>query len=169
MKNIFLILSTLLLGNISNAQVAIGKPTVEGNNTLIDFVSGTTKGIILSSTTNDPSTAANGTFIYNTTDKKVKVKSNDEWLDLSDEGDSSATTNTIDATAVEVGNGVVIGKETSTKVGALVLESDDKALILPKIFRPDLNVKNPYPGMICFDTESNTLAVYDGTNWNYWK
>ena len=34
---------------------------------------------------------------------------------------------------------------------------------------PHLNVKSPYPGMMCFDTVSNTLAVFDGENWNYWK
>ena len=169
MKNIFLILSALLLGNISNAQVSIGKTSVEGNNTLMDFVSGTTKGIILSSIPSDPTSASNGTFIYNITDQKVKVKSNDQWIDLTDQGNSTATQTTYDTNAVEVGNGVIIGNENSSKVGALVLESDNKALILPKIYKPDLNVKNPYPGMICFDTESNTLAVFDGKNWNYWK
>ena len=169
MKNIFLILSALLLGNISNAQVSIGKTSVEGNNTLMDFVSGTTKGIILSSIPSDPTVASNGTFIYNSTDQKVKVKSNDQWIDLTDQGNSTATQTTYDTNAVEVGNGVIIGNENSSKVGALVLESDNKALILPKIYKPDLNVKNPYPGMICFDTESNTLAVFDGKNWNYWK
>lgn len=135
----------------------------------MDFVTGTTKGIILSSTSSDPNSASNGTFIYNSTDQKVKVKSNDQWIDLTDEGNSTATQTTYDTNAVEVGNGVIIGNENSTKVGALVLESNDKALILPKIFKPDLNVKNPYPGMICFDTDSNTLAVFDGSNWSYWK
>ncbi len=65
--------------------------------------------------------------------------------------------------------GVVIGGPASTADGVLVLESANKAMILPRINTPHLNVKNPYPGMMCYDTASKTLAVFDGSVWNYWK
>ncbi|WP_148043492.1 hypothetical protein [Chryseobacterium sp. G0240] len=62
-----------------------------------------------------------------------------------------------------------MGASTSSAPGVLVLESANKALILPKVAAPHLNVKNPYPGMICYDTASKSMAVFDGLKWSYWK
>jgi len=62
-----------------------------------------------------------------------------------------------------------VGSDTTTAPGVLVMESSNKALILPKVATPHLNVKNPYPGMICYDTVSKTMAVFDGLKWSYWK
>lgn len=169
MKNLFLIVFSIGLNSILFAQVSIGKTEVDGASAILDFATGTTNGIILSAISSSPSTAPNGTFIFDTSDKKIKVRSDDQWKDLSDSGDASETSNTIDNNATEKGDGVIIGADSSTKEGVLVLESTDKAMILPKIYRPDINVKSPYPGMMCYDTDSNTLAVYDGSNWNYWK
>lgn len=169
MKGLFLILCNIVFSSFIYAQVSIGKNEVDGSSTILDFISGTTNGIILSAINSSPATASNGTFIFDKTDKKIKVRSNDVWKDLSDIGDATETINTIDNTALEIGTGVIIGANSSTKEGVLVLEATDKAVILPKIYRPDLNVKNPYPGMMCYDTQSNTLAVFDGVNWNYWK
>ena len=42
-------------------------------------------------------------------------------------------------------------------------------MILPKVNQPEINVKSPYPGMICYDTASKTVAIFDGKVWNYWK
>ncbi len=91
---------------------------------------------------------------------------NNVWKDLSDIGNTS---NLISNTSNDIGNGVIIGAETSVATGILVLESTDKAMILPKISNPHLTGKSPYTGMICYDTVSKTLAIFDGTNWNYWK
>jgi hypothetical protein len=60
-------------------------------------------------------------------------------------------------------------EKISNAKGVLVLESADKAMILPKITNPHTTVKNPYPGMMCYDLTSKSLAVFDGANWNYWK
>lgn len=150
------------------AQVAIDKASVDGDG-ILDFPTGTTKGIILPIVTTLPtgSNLSNGMILMDYTDKKVKMRENNQWVDLSKESGnvSQVTINT----STETGNGVVIGDATSTTQGVLVLESNSKALILPKIDRPHLNVVNPYPGMICYDTYNKALAVFNGSHWYFWK
>ncbi|CAD0220161.1 hypothetical protein KYG33_07810 [Chryseobacterium sp. D764] len=171
MKNIrnISIAVALIVFNSFFAQIAIGKQTVDGNSTVLDFdnVSGNTKGLILPATSGLPTgTLVNGTLIFDVTDNKVKVYENDTWKSLSDAGNSSAV---IVNNSAESGKGVIMGEAASTADGVLVLESQDKAMILPKVAAPHLSVKNPYPGMICYDTTSKTLAIFDGSVWNYWK
>ena len=45
--------------------------------------------------------------------------------------------------------GTVIGAESSSVDGVLVLESADKALILPRMVSPHLNIVKPMAGTIC--------------------
>lgn len=168
LKNISIAI-TLVVFNLSIAQVAIGKQTVDGNSTVLDFDNayGNTKGIILPATSGLPTgSLVNGTFVFDVNDNKVKVYENDVWKPLSDAGSSSAV---VVNNSAELGKGVVIGDSSSTADGVLVLEASDKAMILPQIATPHLNVKNPYPGMMCYDTTSKSLAVFDGSVWNYWK
>ncbi|WP_228374768.1 hypothetical protein [Chryseobacterium oranimense] len=159
----------VLAFNTFHAQVAIGKDIIEGKNTILDFNNSpeNTKGLILPATKGLPAgNTANGTFIFDTSDDKVKVYENNSWKALSDTGNST----TIKANdSKENGAGVVIGEKEGSADGVLVLESPDKAIILPKISSPHLSVKDPYPGMICYDTASKTFAVFDGTVWNFWK
>ncbi|MGV0751926.1 hypothetical protein [Empedobacter brevis] len=167
MKNLVYII--LVLGGFSQAQIAIGKTAVVGSNTLLDFDQSPTnsKGIILPAVTNATNVAlTNGTFVFDVNTKKVRMVENNVWKDLSDAGNTS---NLISNTSNDIGNGVIMGAETSAATGILVLEATDKAMILPKITNPHLTVKSPYAGMMCYDTVSKTLAVFDGTNWNYWK
>nr|WP_315034093.1 hypothetical protein [uncultured Chryseobacterium sp.] len=167
-KNISIVWS-LMAFNLFFGQVAIGKQAVDGNSTVLDFdnVSGNTKGLILPATSGLPTGALeNGTFVFDVTDNMVKVYENDTWKPLSDAGSSSVI---VVNNSAELGKGVIMGTSTSTADGVLVLESQDKAMILPKVATPHVNVKNPYPGMICYDTTSKTLAIFDGTVWNYWK
>ncbi|MCJ7932592.1 MAG: hypothetical protein MUW56_02890 [Chryseobacterium sp.] len=171
MKNIknISIAVALVVFNSFFAQIAIGKQGVDGNSTVLDFdnVSGNTKGLILPATSGFPTgNLVNGTFIFDVTDNKVKVYENDTWKSLSDAGSLGAV---VVNDSAELGKGVVMGAASSSADGVLVLEAPDKAMILPKIAAPHLNVKNPYPGMVCYDTTSKTLAVFDGSVWNYWK
>ncbi|CAI8765811.1 hypothetical protein [Chryseobacterium sp. IT-36CA2] len=171
MKNIrnISIAVALMVFNTFFAQVAIGKQSIDGNSTVLDFdnVSGNTKGLILPATSGFPTgSLVNGTFIFDVTDSKVKMYENDAWKSLSDAGNSSAI---LVNNSAETGKGVIMGEAASAADGVLVLESPNKAMILPKVATPHLNVKNPYPGMICYDTTSKTLAIFDGSVWNYWK
>ena len=31
------------------------------------------------------------------------------------------------------------------------------------------DVFSPYPGMMCYDMASKTVAIFDGTQWSYWN
>lgn len=190
MKQLKFIIAFLAITNFANAQVSIGgKQSVEGNSTILDFNStfdgkkatdataNNTFGIILPSVASEPvitvqnqdvQSANNGTFVFDKSTKKVKMFENNKWRDLSETGsDSRIVSNNSDDTSQN--QGAIIGSATSSAKGVLVLESADKAMILPRIDKPHTSVKNPYAGMMCFDTASKTLAVFDGTNWNYWK
>lgn len=185
--NKLVVIAIMIFSNVLNAQVAIGKNAVNGNNTILDF-SGTTatqlpsdaettntKGIILPSLDNTPTfpvvnpttnNTQNGTFIFDKTSKKVKMFENGLWKDMSEEG---STANLINNSSAEKGQGVIIGNSTTTAQGVLVLESSNKALILPHVKNPNTSIKSPYPGMMCYDTISNSIAVFDGVSWSYWK
>ena len=170
-----------IVGGFINAQVSIGgNQIVNGSSTLLDFAGQTStsnsgdqettnfRGIILSAVDNSPvlTSVNNGTFIFDKTTKKVRMYENNIWVDLTDQGsDGNLVTNT----SAEVGNGAIIGADTSLATGVLILESANKAIVLPHIKNPHTTVKGPYAGMICYDTVSNSLAVFDGTNWSYWK
>lgn len=151
------------------SQVAIGKTDVMGTSTLLDFESDF-KGIILPSVSLDdvPALGAenNGTFLYDLDTETVQMFENETWIPLTDPGDASAITIN---NSTETGNGAIIGAETTSALGVLILESSDQAMILPKIPNPHLTVKSPYPGMMCYDTVGKALAVFDGSVWNYWK
>lgn len=126
-----------------------------------------------------------GSIFFDVADKKVKyLEKVNTWTELTkDEGDlhrvfdafkisSSDTNDLIDLANTNENQqkqGVIIGSETSNAQGILVLESNDKGFILPQIKDPHLNIPNPYPGFMCYDLGRGTLAVFNGTNWYYWK
>src|SRR5690606_15550602 len=171
-KNIGMMkISVLLLvvgcfsGSLAFGQTAIGKRTADGDG-ILDFASGTTKGIILPAVETLPATPANGTFVYDKNAQMDKVFTNGAWMDLSDEGDNSAV---LPYSGPANGKQTDIGAESTDVDGVLVNESTDNALIRPKVASPLLIVPSPYPGMMCYDTDANALAVYDGSVWSFWK
>ncbi len=172
MKNTFIIIAIFSLASFASAQVAIGKENINGTSTLLDFDDASTnfKGIILPALDATPTLTSvnNGTFLFDKSDNKIKMYENGIWVALSDAGDSTQieTNNSVESASNQ---GVIIGATSSSAIGVLVLESEDKALILPKISNAHTTVKNPYPGMICYDTVSKKLAIFDGNFWNYWK
>lgn len=179
------IFCTIAIIGLTNAQVSIGgKQIVEGTSTLLDFNStyegkkatdtniNNIDGIILPALNlqNVPAlnSANNGTFLFDTEDSMVKMYQNNTWIDLTTSGSSSAIVLNTSTESTDP-QGVIIGSSTSSASGVLVLESPDKAVILPRVINPHLNVKTPYPGMICYDVTSKSLAVFDGVLWHYWK
>lgn len=168
MKKIVITAVLATVSYLSQAQVIITEepnPTPSNSSVLLEF--GTApKGIILPSVDSAPG-AVGGTFIANTTDKAVQYYNGTTWIDLTDRekmvGHSYVNSGT------DIGEGVTIGAETTTKPGVLVLESTTQALVLPKVANPDTSILNPIAGTIAYDTVSDTLAVYDGAEWSYWK
>ena len=170
MKNIFLI-TLISISSISFAQVAIGKTAVESTDASLDFATGN-KGIILPWVTSEAAVtgAVPGTMVYDLTDHKVKVKLNNGWRDLSIKAgaaDASLQTDVTENTDAKVVYGT--GGATNATPGILVLSDTDKAMILPKMESPHLNIKNPAAGMMAYDTLKHQLVVFNGTDWTFWK
>lgn len=176
MKSFLLIVALLPL--MVTAQATIGMKSSANASVVLDFPSGTTKGIILPAVESLPVNPANGTFAYNRATSRVMMFENGKWVFLSQVGDSSSLVSY--SGTVDTGKQTVIGSYL-TKVyngtsfvagavsGVLVLEGATKALVLPKIEQTNETVKSPYPGMMCYDTTRKALAVFDGALWYYWK
>ncbi|PIF47561.1 hypothetical protein CLU96_4619 [Chryseobacterium sp. 52] len=176
MKKVIFICFVLFSLSIS-AQVAIGKTSVASLSVSLDFGAGN-RGMILPWVTNTAAVTGvvNGTMVYDLSDKKVKIKYAAAWKDLS----IDATGTTVDPltsvdgaviqnAAPETSSAkVTIGTPTATP-GVLVLEDTNKAMVLPKVASPHLNIINPAPGMMVYDTTTKLLAVFNGSVWTFWK
>lgn len=171
MKNIFLTL-TLFFATALSAQVAIGKTSISSPAVSLEFYDNAdnTRGIILPWVTNTAAVtgAVNGTIVYDTSDKKVKVKYASGWKDLSVDASGVVDTTLQDSLSDLAEAKVSIGTPTATP-GILVLEDTDKAMVLPKVASPHLTIVNPAAGMMVYDTTSKQLAVFNGTVWTFWK
>lgn len=163
------IIALCIIPALASAQTGVETRTVSNNSALLDFPTGTTKGIILPAVETLPTTPANGTFLFDarSAHRKIKMFQNGAWVELSDTGSTTALVPY--SGTVDNAKKTVMGSRESAADGVLVLESAEKALVLPKVSNPHLTVKSPYPGMMCYDTNRKALAVFDGSVWNYWK
>lgn len=158
-------LSLFLMTAALSAQVAIGKQTLTNPSVLLEFNT-EAKGIILPSVASAPG-AVGGTFVFNTADRSVQVFQNTGWTLLTDS--SQGVIHSFSNSGTESGAGMIIGANTSAKPGVLVMESTTKAMVLPKVANPHLNIRGAIAGTMVYDTASSSLAVYDGAQWSYWK
>ena len=165
MKNIII---TLLISNFCLAQVAIEKTTVDGSG-ILDFASGTTKGIILPNVTDVTAITplTRGTIAYDLATANAKYF-NGTWMNLNILSTGTAPT-LLPGNDLIDNTGVIIGNQTSAAEGVLILESNSKALILPKVDNPVLNVKSPVAGMMCYDPVKKLMCIYNGKDWSFWK
>ena len=171
MKNIFFTI-TIFISAYASAQVAIGKSSVSNNSVSLEF-GNENRGLLLPWVTSTAAVtgAVNGTLVYNTSDKKIYVKYNSGWKDLSVDTTGTVTTTLQDALSDLDTAKVLIGGDpaTDTTPGILVLADTNKAMVLPKVASPHLNIVKPSPGMMVYDTTKKQLAVFNGTVWSFWK
>ncbi|MFA5619484.1 MAG: hypothetical protein WDA08_04165 [Weeksellaceae bacterium] len=170
MKKILIIIG--LLSSVAVfSQVAIGKDEVSSASVSLDFGE-EPRGLLLPwvddvEAMNNP---VNGTIIYDLSDHKVKVRyDNDVWEDLSiisGDADDSIQNGKSDVATAKVSLGT---PAQDSPDGILVLEETDKAMVLPKVIKPHLNIENPSPGMMVYDPEENLFCIYNGTVWTFWK
>lgn len=164
-----------LFATCAFAQVAIGKSSLSSSSVSLEFYDGldNKKGMILPWVTSATAVtqAVDGTLIYDSSDKKVKYKRDGSWFDLSVD-DTGVVDTTLQDGLIEQANAkTVIGTDASTDTtsGILVLSDTNKAMVLPKVASPHLNIINPEPGTIVYDTVKKHLVVYNGTVWSFWK
>lgn len=157
-----------------NAQIGIGTTVLTNSSVLLEFGADST-GIILPQVTSATNAAA-GTFLFDAADKSVKMKEdknnslNGNWTNLTQNSIQGKLHSFSNAGVDQIGNnGVVMGSFTSSKSGALVLESTTRALVLPKVNNPQNALKGSIAGTMVYDTASGMLAVFDGSTWSYWK
>lgn len=168
MKTIIIIVKLLFISSVVYGQTAIGKNSIDGDG-LLDF-GNDGKGIILPYVDQDViSNPSPGTFIFDTDSKQVAYYSSAtaSWISMNANLNDAAAPGI--ASEAEAGDGVVLGAHNATAEGVLVLESSDKALILPKVADPHENIKSPAYGTMCYDTTSKSIAVFNGKEWSYWK
>lgn len=183
MKKIFLLIGLVVFSTFY-AQVIIGDTSGTATNktsVLLEFANTGNKGIILPYVKNKPATPTEGTIILDAsvpTAARIKyyngvigANSPDGWQDLSGQ-DADLSTVLIDQpNNTELSNSkAIIGAETSSADGVLVLESTTKAMVLPIVSDVN-NVPSPSPGMMVYVNKagSKRLAVYNGNKWSFWK
>jgi len=50
--------------------------------------------------------------------------------------------------------------------GALILESNEKGVVISRMASPETTITAPIAGMLVYDTTHNCLKLYNGTTWN---
>ncbi|WP_294249866.1 hypothetical protein [uncultured Chryseobacterium sp.] len=171
MKKI-IITALLFLSGIAFSQVAIGKSAVSNSSVSLEFATGN-RGMILPWVTaaSSVSGAVDGTLVYDITDKKVKYRKSGSWIDMSVDLTGIVSTLLQDTKTELASARVAIGSSPATDPtpGILVLTDTNKAMVLPKMASPHLNIINPSAGMMAYDTAAHQLAVFNGTVWSFWK
>lgn len=176
MKKLVLSIFSLIAFNtiIVNAQeIGVGIETESvGESSLLEFPENADKGILLPRVKNEEAAGTvAGTFIYNMSDKKVYIYGDNKWVALTDESSTRVSNNRIYSGDELDSKGVVIEDGTSTeeaKPGVLSLESTERALVLPNVEDVTL-LPNPLAGLICYDKKSSSLAIFNGSDWYFWR
>jgi hypothetical protein len=180
--SVFLSISTF-------SQVRIGAvnsvSNISNTSVLLEFGTDGDKGIILPYVETVPTGANNakgGTIIFDVSSNseyKVKVKNeNAGWKDLSQiSGYSQAVESVVKVPqalplADQTNGKAIIGDSNSTTDGVLVLDSPDKAMVLP-IVSNYAAIINPSPGMMAFlqglTAADHRLIIFNGQKWTFWK
>ena len=178
MKNIFTI---ILLASITsiNAQViignAIGTATTK-TSVLLDFAAGQNKGMIVPYVRTIPTGSAlvGGSIILDATTAttaRMKYYNGSTWIDLSGQDANVTSALANQPTGVtETNSKSIIGAQSSSADGVLVLESTTKAMVLPTVLDVT-SIPSPSPGMMVYVNKAGAkrLAVYNGNKWSFWK
>ncbi|GEN74045.1 hypothetical protein [Chryseobacterium lathyri] len=171
MKKIFISIFAVIFA-CAFSQVAVGRTSVTNTSVSLEFGTGN-KGLLLPWVTSAASVtgAVDGTIIYDTTDKKVKYRKNGGWFDLSIDATGTVDTTLQDPLTETASAKTAIGANAAIDAvsGILVLTDTNKAMILPKVDSPHLNIISPSAGMIAYDNIKHQLAVFNGTVWSFWK
>lgn len=177
MKTKLLTLLLMITSCYNYAQVVIGETNTLINNKAILSFTTRNSGIILPIVDNNTSiTHTPGTLLYNLAERQVQMLTDTGWLSLT----GGAVTPEVDILAGNpnyssytenaTDQGMIIGAESSTSKGLLILESDDKTLILPRVDLPYEKIYNPHPGtMVYGEKDGKTyLYIFNGKEWSIW-
>lgn len=174
MKKIF---STVMIAitSILYSQVIIGDAIGTATNktsVLLEFANSNDKGLILPYVRTLPKSPAPGTIVMdssNPVSSKVKYYDGNDWKQLSGESDLTSILVNQPAIAESAEAKAIIGSDSSSADGVLVLESTTKAMVLPVVTDVQ-NIPDPSPGMMVYVKGTKKyLAVFDGSKWAFWN
>lgn len=160
----------------SFSQVIIGDatgtaPANQKQSVLLEFANTNNKGIIMPYVRTLPANPAPGTILLDAsvpTSAVMKFYDGTEWKALSGRANISSSLTDQPTITEEANAKAIIGSSTSSADGVLVLESSDKAMILPTV-TDVANIVKPSPGMMVYvKGTTKYLAVYDGNKWAFW-
>ena len=168
----------LVIASLCFSQVIIGNNIGTANDktsVLLEFAD-QNKGIILPYNRTLPSGSGlvEGTILLDATDPaNAKVKYyNGTWQDLSSGNGANVSSylSIKPSTIEDTTKGAIIGAPTSSANGVLILESANKAMVLPMVENTD-NIPDPAPGMMVYINKAGAkrLAVFNGFKWTFWK
>lgn len=172
------ILILALLGFSASAfsQVIMGDAAGTATNkssVLLEFANTNNKGIIVPYVRTLPTSPTQGTILLdavNPAQARIRYYNGTSWTDLSGQnGNITSVMATQTSTAESVSDKVIIGATTTTANGAVVLESANRAMVLPIVTDVN-NIPSPSPGMMVYVNKSGAkrLAVFNGERWSFW-
>ncbi|MFC4162825.1 hypothetical protein ACFOWU_04110 [Epilithonimonas zeae] len=177
MKKLLLLVVLITCKNHISAQVIFGDAVgsaADKTSVLMEFSTAGNRGLILPYVTDKTAITTAGSIIFDASTAsaaKAKYYNGTAWIDLSVQPANATSYLTIQPTARENTNSkVIIGSNTSSADGILVLESSSKAMVLP-IATSYQNIINPAPGTMVLLSNGplKTLAVYNGEQWSFWS
>jgi len=164
MKKI-LIVVILAISFKASAQIAIGKKTIDGSG-ILDFAQDSGKVIVLPIVDTLPNNPMYGVLVGRKSDSTIVFRNDTAWIAFSPKG--KLPSDNMNTAGVEKSLSTTIGNKNSSAQGVLVLESTNKALILPK--SNDIHmISNPRFGSIAYDKVRKSMAIFNGKKWTYWK
>lgn len=176
MKKLIVIIILSLFSTPTFGQVIFGDAVgtaIDKTSVLMEFSNAGNRGLILPYITDKSSVNTPGSIILDATSpsaSKVQYYTGNSWFDLSVQPANVTSYLALQPITREMSSAkFIIGNATSAAEGVLVLESSDKAMILP-IVKSYTNVINPSPGTILLTSDGGvmTLAVYNGQQWSFW-
>lgn len=178
MKNKIILSLLALTSSFAHSQIIIGDETgtaKDKTSVLLEFSQKENRGIILPYITTLQTSPSEGSIILDATDStnaQVKYYNGTEWISLSqDSGDVSSYLAQQPQNITEPNHpATIIGAKDSDADGVLVLESEDKTLVLPTVSSVN-EIASPSPGMMVYvsnDTD-RLLAVFNGSKWSFWS
>lgn len=174
-----IIITSLFLASITVfSQVIIGDEigtATDKTSVLLEFANTNNKGVLLPTVRTLPSSPNEGTILLDgSTANNARVKYyNGTWKDLSGQNGDVTSFLVNQPTILQVTESTtskaIVGSDSTTADGVLVLESNTKAMVLPIVTDVN-NIASPSPGMMVYvnKTGAKRLAVYNGSTWAFW-
>lgn len=179
MKIIISIIIATITTAALTAQVSIEKDFTGNPNVILEFndrrdaaktangttaINGENKTLILPIVSEINSASSEGTIWFDANDNIIKYKSATGIINMTDAGSDESTP---DFAEIATPNGTIVGAESTTAPGVLVLEATDKAMVLP-VVNGVAAVVNPEPGSMVYDNQEKAIAVFNGVEWFFW-